>query len=119
MNKSPAPESAVYREALKAALFAVKSKPDLVKGRDLLASMYMRSEQYSLAIEQCRLALQYAPADETAMYHLIISLRHSGHSDELQPLVKRLSEMHQESLHAETGRKKFMLVEPGEGNPKQ
>ncbi|MGA7859595.1 MAG: hypothetical protein WCA11_16790, partial [Terracidiphilus sp.] len=119
MNQSPAPESAAYREALKSALSAVKSKPDLVKGRDLLASMYMRSNQYNLAIEQCKLALQYAPSDETAMYHLIISLRHTGHNDGLAPLVKRLSEMHQESLHAETERKRFRLVEPGQEAPKQ
>jgi len=111
MNQAPAAESAVYRDAMKSALLAVKLKPDLVAARDLLASMYMRSGQYNLSIEQCRLALQYAPSDETAMYHLIISLRHSGHSDELPALVKRLSEMHQESLHAETGRKRFKLVE--------
>jgi two-component SAPR family response regulator len=74
--------------------------------------MYMRSNQYNLAIQQCRIALQYAPSDEAAMYHLIISLRHAGgHSEELQPLVKRLAEMHQESLHEETGRKRFRLVE--------
>jgi tetratricopeptide (TPR) repeat protein len=112
MNQTPPPESPVYREALKAALLAVKLKPDLVKARDLLASMYMRSNQYNLAIQQCRIALQYAPSDETAMYHMIISLRHAGgHGEELQPLVKRLAEMHQESLHEETGRKRFRLVE--------
>ena len=119
MNRTPAPESAAYREALKSALLAAKIKPDLVKARDLLASMYMRSDQYNLAIEQCKVALQYSPSDETAMYHLIISLRHTGHSEGLQPLVKRLSEMHQESLHAETARKSFMLVEAGQEAPKQ
>jgi tetratricopeptide (TPR) repeat protein len=111
MNQSPPAGSPVYLEAKKAALLAVKLKPDLVKARDLLADMYMRSNQYDQAIEQCRLALQYSPSDETAMYHLIISLRHTGKRDELAPLVKRLAEMHQESLHQETGRKKFRLVE--------
>jgi tetratricopeptide (TPR) repeat protein len=119
MNKTPAPGSPLYREALKSALLAVKMKPELVEARDLLASMYMRSEQYSLAIEQCKVALKYQPSDEKAMYHLVISLRHTGHSDELQPLVKRLGEMHQESLHTETERKRFRLVEPGQEAPRQ
>ena len=111
MNKAPAPESAKYREALKSAQLAVKFRPDLVASRDLLASMYMQSGQYSLAIEECRLALQYDPSDEAAMYHLIISLRHSGKSDELPALVRRLSALHQESLHQETDRRRFQLVE--------
>jgi len=111
MNQSPAAGSPVYLEAKRAALLAVKRKPDLVKARDLLADMYMRSNQYDLAIQQCRTALQYSPSDETAMYHLIISLRHIGKRDELPALVKRLAEMHQASLHQETGRKKFRLVE--------
>ncbi|MGA7339113.1 MAG: tetratricopeptide repeat protein [Terracidiphilus sp.] len=119
MNQAPAPESASYREAMKAVLLALKLKPDLAKARDVLASMYMRSGQYGPAVEQCRLALQYDPSDETAMYHLIIALRHSGHNDELQPLVKRLSEMHQESMQQETGRKRFKLVEGEPQPPKQ
>lgn len=117
MNKAPAPESAAYREALKSALLAVKVRPDLVASRDILASMYMQSGQYGLAIEQCRLALQSDPSDEAAMYHLIISLRHSGNSDELPALVKRLSEMHQESLHQETDRRRFKLVEQEPEHP--
>ncbi len=118
MNQAPAAGSEPFKEAMKATLLAVKLKPDLFGARDLLASMYMRSNQYALAIEQSRIALQLAPSDETAMYHLIISLRHSGHSDELQPLVKRLSELHQQSLKQETDRKRFRLVEGTPPPPK-
>jgi tetratricopeptide (TPR) repeat protein len=112
MNQTPPAESPTYREALRSVELAVRLKPDLVKAHDLLADMYMRSSQYNLAVEQCRTALRYSPSDEAAMYHLIISLRHEGgYADELPPLVKRLAEMHQESLKAETGRKKFRLEE--------
>jgi hypothetical protein len=45
------------------------------------------------------------------MYHLIISMRHSGHDADLAALVKRLSELHQESLQHETARKRYRLVE--------
>jgi tetratricopeptide (TPR) repeat protein len=98
---------------MESVLLAEKMKPDLVGARDLLAGIYMRSQQYNLAIEQCQAALQYAPTDETAAYHLIMALRHSGHGndDEMKMLVKRLSEMHQASLKHETDRKRYRLVE--------
>jgi hypothetical protein len=48
------------------------------------------------------------------MYHLIIALRHSkqsGQSNEIDGLVKRLSDLQQASLQQETARKRFRLVE--------
>ena len=114
VDQKPDSGPAVSGEAMGSALLAVKLKPDLVQARDLLASMYMSSGQYSLAIEQCRLALQYAPSDQSALYHLIIALRHSGQSgqrDEIQALVKRLSDLQQSALQQETDKKRFKLVE--------
>jgi tetratricopeptide (TPR) repeat protein len=111
MDQAPDPGTPAFNEALKSALLAVKLKPDHVGARNLLASIYMHSGQYDLAIEQCRIALKYAPSDETATYHLVISLRHLGKSEELPALVKRLSQLHKESLQAETDRKRYRLVE--------
>jgi tetratricopeptide (TPR) repeat protein len=113
MNKAPEPRSPAFNEAMQDALAAAKSKPDLVEAHNELASIYMSLNQYERAITECRTALKYDPSNETAMYHLVISLRHSGHNDELPPLVKRLSEMHQESLRHETDRKRYRLVEEG------
>ena len=110
MNQAPAAGSEAFKEAMKAALLAVKLKPDHVDARDILASMYMRTGQYDQAVEQCKIALKYSPSDESATYHLIISMRHMGHSDDLQPLVKRLAELHQESSRRETERKRYRLV---------
>jgi tetratricopeptide (TPR) repeat protein len=112
-NQAPPMGSAAYNEALRSALLAVKMKPDFVSARDLLAGVYIRSGQYDLAIAQSRLALQSSPSDETATYHLLIALRRSGHgdSDEIKTLVKHISEMHQASLHEESERKKYRLVE--------
>ena len=112
LNQTPPVDSLEFKEAMESALLAVKLKPDLAGARDLLASMYMRSGQYSLAAEQCRLALQYSQTDETAAYHLIMALRHLGHGndDEMKTLVKRLSEMHQVSLKHETDRKRYRLI---------
>lgn len=111
MNETPAPGSAPFNEAMRACEVAIKMKPELVDARDVLASMYMSSGRYDLAIEQSRQALQYVPTDETAAYHLLVSLRHTGQKDELPELVKRISELHQQSLQKEVNRKKYRLVE--------
>lgn len=113
MNQGPAVGTPAFQEATKSALVAVKLKPDLVTARDTLASIYVHSRQYSLAIDQCRVALKYSPSDQTAAYHLLIALRHSGQSDspEIKALVKQLSAMHQASLRQESDRKRYRLVE--------
>jgi tetratricopeptide (TPR) repeat protein len=114
MTKGPEPRSPEFNEAMQDALAAAKTKPDLVEGHNQLASMYMSLNEYQQAIKECKIALQYDPNNEAAMYHLVISMRHTGRSaDELQPLVKRLAEMHKESLQNETDRKRYRLVEEG------
>lgn len=112
MSGAPDPDSAAFKEAMQNALAIEKRKPDLAGVHDQLAGMYMSLKQYDKAISECRIALQYDSSDETAMYHLVMSLRHSGRSnEELQPLVRRLSEMHQEAMHRETELKRYRLVE--------
>lgn len=119
MTQGPDPRSPEFKEAMRNAEFAERTKPDLVDAHNQLASMYMSLGQYGRAVKESRTALQYDPANESALYHLILSLRHSGEkSDELRPLVKRLADLHQQSLQRETDRKKFRLVEapPGTGH---
>jgi len=41
----------------------------------------------------------------------VSALRHTGHKDDLQELVKRLSELHQQSLKKEPDRKRYRPVE--------
>ena len=111
MTKGPDTQSREFKEAMHHTLVAVEIKPDLVGAHDQLASMYMSLGQYDQAIKECKTALKYDPSNETALYHLIISLRHTGHKDDLRPMVKRLAELHKESMQRETDRKKFRLVE--------
>jgi tetratricopeptide (TPR) repeat protein len=111
-NSSAEAASKVSDEAQQAALQAVKLKPDMTEARDLLATMYTDSAQYGLAIEQCRLALQTNPGDQTAIYHLIVALRHAGSEEqraEIPALVKRLAELQKVSRQQETDRKRFKL----------
>jgi tetratricopeptide (TPR) repeat protein len=115
-NQQSGTEGKTSDEALQSALLAIRLKPDMVEARDLLANIYTSSGQYNLAIEQCRVALQYDPSDQTAIYHLIVALRHSGQGekrDEIQALVKRLSELQKVARQQETDRKRFKLVEQG------
>jgi tetratricopeptide (TPR) repeat protein len=106
-------QGGVPDEAIKSAFEALTLKPDMVEARDLLAEMYIRSEKYGLAIAQCRLALKDAPSDQSAIYHLIIALRHSGEEGqrEVPSLVKQLSDLKQTARQLETEKKRFQLVE--------
>jgi len=113
MNQSPSPDTPEFREAMESVQLAVKFKPGLAGARDLLASMYMHTGKFDLAIEQSRLALRDVPSDETAAYHLLISLRHAGQgsSDEVKAMVKKLGEMHQASLKQELDRKRYRFTD--------
>ncbi len=117
MNQVPEPQSPAFKEAMQNALRAAQSKPDLVDAHNLLASMYFTLNQFDRAIKESKTALQYDPSNETALYRLILALRHSGHGDDLQPLVKRLSELHRQSLQHETDLKKYRLVEQAPATP--
>jgi tetratricopeptide (TPR) repeat protein len=107
-------DTTLSHQALQSALLAVKIKPDMTEARDLLAIMYTDNNQFGLAMEQCRLALKSDPDDQTAIYHLILALRHSQKPEdraEATTLVKRLSELQKVGRQKETNRKRFKLVE--------
>ena len=100
-------------EAVQAGNEALKLNPGMDEARDLLASIYLDQQKYDLAAIQCRLVLKESPSDQSAMYHLIIALRHSGATgqDEVPALVKQLSAIKQTSRQLEAERKTFKLVE--------
>jgi tetratricopeptide (TPR) repeat protein len=107
-------ETAGTAEALQHVQLAVKLKPDMVEARNLLADLYIAGGQYGPALEQSRIALRADPLSQTAVYHLIVALRHSPpgpQRDEIPTLVKRLSELQRASLQQETERKRFTFVE--------
>jgi tetratricopeptide (TPR) repeat protein len=113
-NEGPGADAKTSAEAIQSVQLALKLKPDFPEGRNLLASLYMRTGQYGPAIEQSRIVLKDDPSDESATYHLIIALRRSGQNgqkDEVQNLVKHLAELQQTSLHNETERNRYKLVE--------
>jgi tetratricopeptide (TPR) repeat protein len=113
-NNGSGADAKSTQEAIQSASQAVKLKPDFVEARNLLANLYIHSGHYEPAIEQSRLALRYDPANESAMYHLILALRRSGkggENGEIQDLAKRLSELQQASFHKEIEINRYKLVE--------
>jgi tetratricopeptide (TPR) repeat protein len=107
-------DAGVSGEAFQSALAAARLKPNMVEAHDLLGTMYTRIGQYGKAIEECRFVLKHAPADESAMYHLLIALRHDGtnkHDEEIASLASRLSDAKKTRMKEETDHKRFKLVE--------
>ena len=108
---------AEFKEAVSAANRAVQLNPEFVLPRDILGSLYLKSGQLNLAIEQCRAALHGNSSDQEALYHLIQALRQSGKGSksEMAELVKRLAELRQQSRQHEAMENKYKLYEP-DGN---
>ncbi len=119
LKQGAMPGSAPFRQAMNSALVAVRLKPDSAPARDLLAGMYLKSGQNTLAIEQCRLALETDPSDQSALYHLIMALRNSGQKAEIQSLVKRLVALQRDAAGVQDGRTRYKLIEQDQAAQKQ
>lgn len=102
------------KEAISAALAAVKLKPDFVQARDVLASLYISAGQFGLAKQQSELSLKQDPYDEPAIYHLISALRHSTNAadrERLKTLAKSLAEAQQKHRQQDLVRKGYKLLD--------
>jgi tetratricopeptide (TPR) repeat protein len=106
-----------FRRAMDSALLAIRLDPNLTPARDLLAGMYLESGQNALAAQQCRIALEANPSDQSALYHLIEALRKSGQKAEVQALVKRLLALQHNSPVQESGLKRYKIIEQNQGAP--
>jgi tetratricopeptide (TPR) repeat protein len=101
-------------EAISSAQLAVQLKPSFVAARDLLASLYITSGRFDLARKQSEEALKYDSVDQSAIYHLIVVLRHSSSSadrQQLERLVRRLADVQRLGRQRDADRKRFQLVE--------
>jgi tetratricopeptide (TPR) repeat protein len=117
MDDGAVPGQARFEEALHSVQQALKLRPDMVDARDLLARIYISSGRNDLAIEQCHVALRDSPSDQAALYHLILALRSTGHTDEIQTLSKQLSDLKQQARQKEADTKRYRLVEQEAPHP--
>lgn len=107
----PDPGSREFREAMESAKKAVALRPSLAAAHDVLAKLYLQAGETKAATEHSRKALASDPKDQTALYHLIQSLRKSGQKDEIPDLLKRLAELRMASTREEGEHNRYKLVE--------
>ena len=73
-------------------------------------------DQIQLSIHHAREALRLLPSDQVALYHLIQALRKSARQQELPQLVRRLSELRQETRDNEALQNRYKIFETQPGN---
>jgi tetratricopeptide (TPR) repeat protein len=109
----PEPGSQHFRTAMRSALKAIALQPTLVGARDVLAKLYLLAGENQAAIEQCRAALKLDTKDQTALYHLIQTLRKTGNKNEIPDLLKRLADLRAEGTKDERERNRYKLTVAG------
>jgi tetratricopeptide (TPR) repeat protein len=113
-RKGAQPGSPEFRQAVDAAMEAVRLKPNFVLARDVLSRLYVQAGELDKAIEHCRLALRDDPSDEMALYRLIRALQSSGRSEaaaEVPALLKRFSALREEGRQRQARESTYRLVE--------
>lgn len=94
-DKAPEPGSAEFAEELAAAKRSIAADTKRVEAHDLLASVYLRSGDVKLSLEQSEAALRLNPNDDQAVYHEILAMRKGENKAEVPALVQRLMAIRQ------------------------
>ena len=110
-QKGAIPNTLEFRQAIREGEQALKLRSNFVLAHDLLAGLYLKSNQIELAKLHAREALRLQPTDQVALYHLIQALRKSGDKRELPELVKRLAELRKDSREEEAKQNRFKIFE--------
>ena len=97
--------------AIKAAMRAATLDPKYQAAHDLLAVLYVRSNQPALAIQQAEMALALNPNDQDALYQEIMARRRSGEPSQLQALTARLNEARSENTRKQQNTDRYRLLE--------
>lgn len=116
-KKAPEPGSAEFQEGLSSAKKAVSLQPSLTAAHNVLAKFYLDSGQNSLAVKECRLALQENESDQTALYRLVVALRKTKDQAEIPDLLKRLASARQQATKEEAEHNRYKLVVSPDGDP--
>jgi tetratricopeptide (TPR) repeat protein len=103
--------SSEYAEEVHAAKLACSLDPSMVAAHDLLATIYLRDEHTSLAIEQSKAALALDPKDQQAIYHLVLALRKTGQKDQVSSLLKQLAVLRNQTQSEARQNKVYQLQE--------
>jgi tetratricopeptide (TPR) repeat protein len=80
-QKGAIPNTSEFRQAIGEGEQAVKLRSNFVLAHDLLAGLYLKSNQIELAKLHARETLRLQPTAQVALYHLIQALRNSVDTD--------------------------------------
>ena len=92
-NEAPEPGTPAFQEGITAAKRSSVLDPKRAETHDLLAALYLRSDQINESIAESAAALAIDPNDEQALYHQIIALRKTDRKAEVPDLVKRMAKV--------------------------
>lgn len=109
-QKAPEPGSAEFQQGMKSAQKAVALDAGLTAAHNVLAKYELDAGQYAQAAKECRLVLEQEPADQTALYHLVMALRKTGGQAEIPDLLKRLAKARQDATREEGEKNRYKLV---------
>lgn len=110
-QRNPEVHSPDFERAMADARRAAELQPRMTDALDLLAKLDLQAENNQRAIDESREALRRNPDDQSAIYHLIVGLRRTGHQEELQSLLQRLAELRQKATHDEGEHNRYKLIE--------
>ena len=116
VQKIPDVDSPEFNQAIVSAKRATQLQPGLVAARDTLAKLYLQAGKNQLAVEESRASLEHDPSDQIALYHLIVGLRKTGHSEQLPPLLQKLADLRQKATREEGEHNRYKLIEQTETN---
>jgi tetratricopeptide (TPR) repeat protein len=100
-----------FKEAVACAETAVRIESDFALARDVLTRLYLQAGRVDDAIKQSRLAVSEDPSDQTAVYHLILSLRKAQRTAEVPELSKKLAALREQARAKEIEAQKYAIVE--------
>ena len=110
-QESPREGNSDDAEEVAAAKRACDLDPSMVAAHDLLATIYLRDGQTSLAIEQSNAALAVDPKDQQAIFHLVLGLRRTGQKDQISALLKQLAALRNAAQSEAAHTKRYQLQE--------
>lgn len=97
------------QEAIAAAEKSVALEPNYAPARDLLALLYLRTNNPHKALAEAQAVLKIHPTDDVALYHEIMAERRLGDSTEVQKLVKDLAVMRKENAQRQKSGNRYVL----------
>ncbi len=104
-------DPAQLEKAIAAGKRAVALDPAYRAAHDLLAVLYVRSNQPKLAIEQAEAALALDPNDQEALYQEILSRRRLGYTAEVKALTARLEDARRTNAERQDRSGRYSLQE--------